>query len=101
MFPERDEETRHARCANATREARPVEPDLAPCAPAGVRRRGGRRRRPDQRCGKPARCGARLKRSRTNGFDFRPATNTIALINVKYGKGSEVVISYKRFVWLP
>ncbi len=38
-----------------------------------------------------------VKRSRTNGFDFRSATNSLVFINVKYKKGSEVVASYKRW----
>ena len=39
--------------------------------------------------------GSELKRSRTNGFDYREANNSIALINVKFEKGSELIASYK------
>ena len=38
-----------------------------------------------------------VKRSRTNGFDYRSATNSLVFINVKYKKGSEVIASYKRW----
>jgi hypothetical protein len=41
--------------------------------------------------------GVEIKRSRTNGFDYRSSSNTLAFINVKYKKGSEVVASYKRW----
>ena len=42
--------------------------------------------------------GRRLARSRTNGFDYRSANNSVALINVPYKKGSRLVATYKR--WL-
>ena len=38
-----------------------------------------------------------VKRSRTNGFDFRTKGNALVFINVKYKKGSEVISSYKRW----
>ena len=38
-----------------------------------------------------------VKRSRTNGFDYRSNANTLVFINVKYKKGSEVIASYKRW----
>ena len=38
-----------------------------------------------------------IKRSRTNGFDYRSNANTLVFINVKYKKGSEVIASYKRW----
>jgi len=38
-----------------------------------------------------------ISRSRTNGFDFRSASNSLVFINVKYKKGSEVIASYKRW----
>ena len=38
-----------------------------------------------------------VKRSRTNGFDFRTKGNALVFINVKYKKGSEVIASYKRW----
>jgi hypothetical protein len=41
--------------------------------------------------------GVEVKRSRNNGFDYRSANNTLAFINVKYKKGSEVIASYKRW----
>ena len=41
--------------------------------------------------------GVVIKRSRTNGFDYRSATNTLALINIKYKKGSVVITSYRRW----
>jgi len=41
--------------------------------------------------------GTQVSRSRTNGFDYRSSTNTLAFINVKFKKGSEVVTSYKRW----
>jgi hypothetical protein len=41
--------------------------------------------------------GVEIKRSRTNGFDYRSANNSLAFINVKYKKGSEVIASYKRW----
>jgi hypothetical protein len=41
--------------------------------------------------------GVEIKRSRTNGFDYRSSSNSLAFINVKYKKGSEVVASYKRW----
>jgi hypothetical protein len=41
--------------------------------------------------------GVEIMRSRTNGFDYRSSTNTLAFINVTYKKGSEVIASYKRW----
>ena len=41
--------------------------------------------------------GVLVKRSRVAGFDYRPATNSLVFINVKYKKGSEVIASYKRW----
>jgi hypothetical protein len=41
--------------------------------------------------------GVEVKRSRTNGFDYRAEQNSLAFINVKFDKGSEVVASYKRW----
>ena len=41
--------------------------------------------------------GVEIKRSRTNGFDYRSASNSLVFINVKYKKGSEVIASYKRW----
>jgi len=41
--------------------------------------------------------GAEIKRSRTNGFDYRASANSLVLINVKYKTGSEVVAAYKRW----
>jgi hypothetical protein len=41
--------------------------------------------------------GTEIKRSRTNGFDYRSSKNTLVFINVKYQKGSEVIASYKRW----
>ena len=41
--------------------------------------------------------GAQIPRSRTNGFDYRAEQNSLAFINVKFDKGSEVVSSYKRW----
>ena len=38
-----------------------------------------------------------VKRSRTNGFDYRANKNSVVLINVKYKKGSEIVAAYKRW----
>ncbi len=38
-----------------------------------------------------------VKRSRTNGFDYRTNGNSLVFINVKYKKGSEVIASYKRW----
>ena len=38
-----------------------------------------------------------VKRSRTNGFDYRSNGNSLVFINVKYKKGSEVYASYKRW----
>jgi hypothetical protein len=42
--------------------------------------------------------GVPLQRSHTAGFDYRAASNSIALINVKHAKGSELVASYLRWV---
>ena len=41
--------------------------------------------------------GVSVPRSRTNGFQYREATNSIAFINVKYKKGMKVVVGYKRW----
>jgi hypothetical protein len=41
--------------------------------------------------------GTEILRSRTNGFDYRSAANSLVFINVKYKKGSEVIASYKRW----
>jgi len=41
--------------------------------------------------------GTEIKRSRTNGFDYRSSKNTLVFINVQYKKGSEVIASYKRW----
>jgi hypothetical protein len=41
--------------------------------------------------------GAEVLRSRNNGFDYRSSSNSLAFINVKYKKGSEVIASYKRW----
>ncbi|MCA9664591.1 MAG: VWA domain-containing protein [Myxococcales bacterium] len=41
--------------------------------------------------------GIQINRSRTNGFDYRGANNSIALINVQFEKGSELIASYKRW----
>jgi len=41
--------------------------------------------------------GAEVQRSRNNGFDYRSSSNSLAFINVKYKKGSEVIASYKRW----
>jgi hypothetical protein len=39
--------------------------------------------------------GVEIKRSVSNGFDYRAASNTLVLTNVKYKKGSQVITSYK------
>ncbi len=41
--------------------------------------------------------GTVVSRSRTNGFDYRTANNSLILISTKYGKGSRVLASYKRW----
>ncbi|MFH1131786.1 MAG: hypothetical protein V1754_10645, partial [Pseudomonadota bacterium] len=41
--------------------------------------------------------GKQIERSRTNGFDYRASANSLAFINVKFEKGSEVISSYKRW----
>jgi len=41
--------------------------------------------------------GSEIKRSRTNGFDYRASANALVFINVKYKKGSEVIAAYKRW----
>lgn len=41
--------------------------------------------------------GKEIERSRTNGFDYRAERNSLAFINIKFEKGSEVVASYKRW----
>jgi len=38
-----------------------------------------------------------IKRNRTTGFDYRPSSNALVFINVKYKKGSEIVASYHRW----
>jgi hypothetical protein len=38
-----------------------------------------------------------LTRSRSSGFDYRYQKNSLAFINVKYKKGSQVIASYKRW----
>jgi hypothetical protein len=38
-----------------------------------------------------------LTRSRSNGFDYRYNKNSLAFINVKFKKGSQVIASYKRW----
>ncbi|MFH1130421.1 MAG: hypothetical protein V1754_03740, partial [Pseudomonadota bacterium] len=39
--------------------------------------------------------GKQLERSRTDGFDYRASANSLAFINVRLEKGSEVISSYK------
>jgi hypothetical protein len=41
--------------------------------------------------------GQVIKRSRKSGFVYAAASNTLAFINVKYGKGSVVIASYSRW----
>lgn len=41
--------------------------------------------------------GKPLTRSRSQGFDYRPATNTLAFIDTPLDQGSDVVVSYKRW----
>jgi len=41
--------------------------------------------------------GVVIPRSRTSGFDYAAASNTLAFINVKYAKGSVVITSYSRW----
>ncbi len=41
--------------------------------------------------------GLVLKRSRSGGFDYRSASNSLVFINVSYKKGSQVFASYKRW----
>jgi hypothetical protein len=41
--------------------------------------------------------GAVLQRSRKSGFDYLPSTNAVTLVNVKYGKGSLMIASYRRW----
>jgi len=38
-----------------------------------------------------------LKRSRYSGFDYRPERNALVFMSIKYKKGSEVIIAYKRW----
>jgi len=42
--------------------------------------------------------GKVLQRSRYNGFDYRASNNALVFINVKLRKGSEAVVSYKRWM---
>ena len=47
--------------------------------------------------------GVEIPRSRSHGFDYHAAHNALVFINVPYHKGSEVVISFKRWtqpIWL-
>ena len=44
-----------------------------------------------------SRNGISVLRSRTKGFQYREAENSIALINIKYQKGMKVVVGYKRW----
>ena len=41
--------------------------------------------------------GVSVLRSRTKGFEYREATNTLAFIDIKYKKGMKVVVGYKRW----
>ena len=41
--------------------------------------------------------GQNIKRSRTNGFDYRDNARRLVFINVKYRKGSNVVYGYSRW----
>ncbi|MBW2735477.1 MAG: hypothetical protein JRH20_24090 [Deltaproteobacteria bacterium] len=41
--------------------------------------------------------GKTLSRSRDKGFDYRPATNTLAFIDTPVAQGTDVVVSYKRW----
>ena len=41
--------------------------------------------------------GIAVQRSRSHGFQYREATNSLAFINVKYKKGMKVVVGYKRW----
>jgi hypothetical protein len=41
--------------------------------------------------------GVEIKRSRSNGFDYRSANNALVFIGVKYKTGAEVIASYKRW----
>jgi hypothetical protein len=41
--------------------------------------------------------GTVLQRSRKSGFDYRPSANAVTLVNVKYGKGSLLIASYRRW----
>jgi hypothetical protein len=43
--------------------------------------------------------GVQIPRSRRNGFDYRANANSLVFINVKLQKGSEVVASYKRWLY--
>ena len=38
-----------------------------------------------------------ISRSRTNGFDYAPTSNSLVFIGVPYPKGSQIVASYRRF----
>jgi hypothetical protein len=39
-----------------------------------------------------------LTRSRTQGFDYNSASNSLLFIGVKYQKGDQVVASYRRWI---
>jgi hypothetical protein len=41
--------------------------------------------------------GTEVPRSRTAGFDYRSSSNSVAFINMKYKKGSQVITSYHRW----
>jgi hypothetical protein len=41
--------------------------------------------------------GTLANRSRTAGFDYSPANNSLVFIGIKYNKGSIVFASYKRW----
>ena len=41
--------------------------------------------------------GQEVPRSRVQGFDFRPAGNSLVLLNYPYKKGSEVAMAYERW----
>jgi hypothetical protein len=43
--------------------------------------------------------GTGIKRSRTNGFNYRASHNALVFANVKYKKGSEVIAAYMRWSW--
>jgi hypothetical protein len=45
--------------------------------------------------------GVAIKRSRSAGFDYNAASNTLVLINTTYSKGSKIIASYKRWQYSP